>query len=46
MWSSDYPHSETTWPNSQDAIEKSLADTPEDDRHRLVAGNAQHLCNL
>jgi predicted TIM-barrel fold metal-dependent hydrolase len=37
MWSSDYPHSETTFPNSFDLIERHFADVPEDDR-RLILG--------
>jgi predicted TIM-barrel fold metal-dependent hydrolase len=46
MWSSDYPHSETTWPNSKESIERSLKDVPADEAYRIVAGNAKSLYNL
>ena len=28
MWSSDYPHSDTTWPNSQRIIEEQFPACP------------------
>jgi predicted TIM-barrel fold metal-dependent hydrolase len=46
MWSSDYPHGETTWPNSRDAIARSLGDLPDAERHRLLVGNAATLYDL
>jgi predicted TIM-barrel fold metal-dependent hydrolase len=46
MWSSDYPHSETTWPHSQASIERSLQGVPDDEARRLVAGNAIDLYGL
>ena len=41
MWSSDYPHSETTFPESQQWIDRLFAGVPEDDKHAILAGNAQ-----
>jgi predicted TIM-barrel fold metal-dependent hydrolase len=46
MWSSDYPHTDTTWPDSKKYIEESLAGVPEDDRYKILAGNAVKLYNL
>ena len=40
MWSSDYPHSDTLWPSSQEAIGRMFHDVPEDDKHALLKGNA------
>jgi predicted TIM-barrel fold metal-dependent hydrolase len=46
MWSSDYPHSSTTWPNSREARERSLKGVPEEEAYRIVAGNALRLYRL
>ena len=46
MWSSDYPHSETTWPDSQAVLEKNFQGVPEADRYRLVCGLAKDLYKL
>ncbi len=43
MWSSDYPHTDTTWPNSRDYIEKTFEGVGEEDRHKLLVGNAAML---
>jgi predicted TIM-barrel fold metal-dependent hydrolase len=48
MWSSDYPHSVSTWPKSQEYIKKQMAIarvTPSD-RAKLLAGNAARLYRL
>ena len=46
MWSSDYPHSETTWPDSREVIEKNFAGVPEADRYKMVCGLAKELYRL
>jgi predicted TIM-barrel fold metal-dependent hydrolase len=46
MWSSDYPHSDSTWPHSQEAIAQQFADIPEADRRRIVHDNAAELYGL
>ena len=46
MWSSDYPHSETTWPHSREAIARSFKDVPEVEKEKLVSGNARRLYGL
>ncbi|MCL0102335.1 amidohydrolase [Dehalococcoidia bacterium] len=46
MWSNDYPHSDSTWPHSQQAIEEHFADVPEDEKRQITEGNAASLYGL
>lgn len=46
MWSSDYPHSVSTWPNSRKYIEKQMVGVTPEVRHKLLAGNAVRLYGL
>jgi len=46
MWSTDYPHSETTWPNSQANLDKHFAGIPEADRRQIVCENARRFYAL
>ena len=46
MWSSDYPHSETTWPNSKKLTDEWMADFPEEERRKILYGNAERLYGL
>lgn len=46
MWSTDYPHSDSTWPHSQKYIEEAFADVPPAERQQLLAGNAIELYHL
>ena len=43
LWSSDYPHVSSDWPESGRAIEAAFAAVPDDERHAILAGNAQRL---
>jgi predicted TIM-barrel fold metal-dependent hydrolase len=43
LWESDYPHTDTTWPNSQAVVERHLGNIPEADRRRIVYENACRL---
>ena len=43
MWGSDYPHEEGTWPKSHDFIEDILADCTEDEKAKIVGGNAARI---
>jgi predicted TIM-barrel fold metal-dependent hydrolase len=43
MWSSDYPHQDSTWPHSREMIESLCGGVAEDERHKIVAGNAARL---
>ena len=46
MWSSDFPHAESDWPESQRAMEESFAGIPDDARRKMVAGNAIDFYHL
>ena len=46
MWSSDYPHSETTFPNSLQKIEELFEGVPEAEKAMIVGGRAKQLFNL
>ena len=43
MWASDYPHTDSTFPNSLDAIEETLGPLPLADRRKLTATNCAQL---
>ena len=43
LWSSDYPHISADWPYSWRTIQASLSGVPADERHLILAGNAQRL---
>jgi predicted TIM-barrel fold metal-dependent hydrolase len=46
MWSSDYPHPVSCWPNSRATVEESMKSLPDDERKLIVAGNAKRVWNL
>ena len=46
MWSTDYPHPVSSWPNSQEIIEQQLGGLPEAERDLIVSGNAARVWNL
>jgi predicted TIM-barrel fold metal-dependent hydrolase len=46
MWSSDYPHPVSSWPNSRATVEKMFHDVDPHDRELLVSGNAARVWNL
>jgi predicted TIM-barrel fold metal-dependent hydrolase len=43
MWSSDYPHQNSTWPRSREVIARDLGRLDADDRAKLVSGNVAAL---
>ncbi|MBV8950624.1 MAG: amidohydrolase, partial [Actinobacteria bacterium] len=43
MWASDYPHTDSTFPNSREAIETSLGALPDGDRRKITATNCARL---
>ena len=43
LWGSDYPHTESTFPKSQEILARILAGVHVDDARRIVAGNAAEL---
>ena len=46
MWSTDFPHAESDWPNSQRVIRESMAELSAEDRHKVIAGNAVDFFRL
>ncbi len=43
MWGNDYPHHEGTWPHSAEAIERTMAGLDDEQRARVLGGNAARL---
>jgi predicted TIM-barrel fold metal-dependent hydrolase len=43
MWGSDYPHSESTFPQSRKILAGILAGVPEDEQAKIVGGNTARL---
>ena len=46
LWASDYPHPDSTWPNSRKIIEKQMADLSPAVRRALTRDNAVKLYGL
>jgi uncharacterized protein len=46
MWASDYPHPDSTWPESQQAIEDNFKEVAAATRLRILCQNAQELYGL
>jgi predicted TIM-barrel fold metal-dependent hydrolase len=46
MWSTDYPHSESTWPNSRACVKAFFKDVDEEDKRRIVCDNARTFYGL
>jgi predicted TIM-barrel fold metal-dependent hydrolase len=45
-WASDFPHPETTYPDTRKYIEEQFAGVPEEDVRKIVAENAARFYNL
>jgi predicted TIM-barrel fold metal-dependent hydrolase len=43
MWASDYPHTDSTFPNSMHAIEETLGTLTAEDRRKVTATNCARL---
>jgi len=46
MWSSDYPHPVSSWPNSQAIVAEMFHGVPDDERELVLNGNAARVWNL
>ena len=46
MWSTDYPHPATTWPNSRHLAAEQVQGLPDDEKHKILCGNAARVWNL
>lgn len=43
MWSSDFPHSNSTWPHSRDVVARDLGSLPVETRAKIVRENVARL---
>ena len=43
MWGSDYPHSESTFPQSRKILAEILAGVPDDEQAKIACGNTARL---
>jgi len=43
MWSSDYPHTASTWPHSRDIIERDFKEVSEVEKRKIVRENVAQL---
>jgi predicted TIM-barrel fold metal-dependent hydrolase len=46
MWSNDFPHPNSTWPNSLKIIQRDLGHLPEEKRAKILRGNVAKLYGL
>lgn len=46
LWSTDFPHPATTWPNSRDVVARQFAEIPDDERELICSGNAARIYGL
>ena len=46
LWGSDYPHFESTFPRSRQIIEEILVDCTDEEKAKVVGGNAMRVYNL
>lgn len=46
MWSNDYPHQNSTWPNSRAVIDRDMAHLPAESREKLLNTNVRKLYKL
>jgi predicted TIM-barrel fold metal-dependent hydrolase len=46
MWASDYPHSASTWPKSQEVVDRDTLTIPPEERRKLVHDNVLKVYRL
>jgi predicted TIM-barrel fold metal-dependent hydrolase len=46
LWSTDYPHHRTDWPESMPLLEKVMKDVPAAEKHAMLAGNSMRIFNI
>ena len=46
MWGSDYPHSESTFPQSRKILAEILAGVPDAEQAKIVGGNTARVYNF
>jgi predicted TIM-barrel fold metal-dependent hydrolase len=43
LWSTDFPHPATTWPNSHQIVDRQFANIPDQERQLICSGNAARI---
>jgi len=46
LWASDYPHSDTTWPESVKTIEEHFRGVPEEEKRKIVCDNTARVYGI
>jgi predicted TIM-barrel fold metal-dependent hydrolase len=46
IWGSDFPHQESDWPDSLGVIERNFTGVPEEEKYKMVCGNAVEFFRL
>ncbi len=46
MWATDYPHPDSTWPNSQKVLETHFKDVPVEEVRQIIGGNCARIYRL
>ena len=46
LWATDYPHPDSTWPDSRKVVADHFAGVPEAETRQMIAGNAARLYKL
>jgi predicted TIM-barrel fold metal-dependent hydrolase len=46
IWGSDFPHQESDWPDSMGVIERNFVGVPEEEKYKMVCGNAVEFFHL
>ena len=46
MWASDYPHTDTTWPESRQVIDRTFDGVANEDRRKMTCDNAVRLYGI
>ena len=46
MWANDFPHSDSTWPWSQELLQKHTANLTEEEKNYILHDNVAELYNL
>jgi predicted TIM-barrel fold metal-dependent hydrolase len=43
LWGSDYPHDESSWPHTREALRRAFADASTDELRQVLGGNAAEV---
>ena len=46
LWANDFPHSDSTWPWSQDLLAEHAADLSDEQRRAILSGNVAELSRI